>query len=244
MTNQSITARRSAWRFLHPGLWFSYLGHLVRTWDARLFGVDYAQYHRVLKRLVLDGRCESLLDVGCGANSPIGNFAAQIPRRVGVDTHLPSIDQSRNAGIHSEYVISNVLEIGEKFAVDSFDCVTLLEVIEHLPREAGEQLLAQCERIARLRVVVSCPNGFLFQPPTPDNPFQEHISGWSAEDFRSRGYEVTGVAGWKPLRGPLMRPRWRPHAVFRRLSLLTERYVETRPDQAFQILCVKKFPQG
>ena len=210
MTNQSITARRSAWRFLHPGLWFSYLGHLVRTWDARLFGVDYAQYHRVLKRLVLDGRCESLLDVGCGANSPIGNFAAQIPRRVGVDTHLPSIDQSRNAGIHSEYVISNVLEIGEKFAVDSFDCVTLLEVIEHLPREAGEQLLAQCERIARLRVVVSCPNGFLFQPPTPDNPFQEHISGWSAEDFRSRGYEVTGVAGWKPLRGPLMRPKWRP----------------------------------
>ena len=244
MTTPPVTARRSAWRFLHPGLWLSYVGHLLRKWDARLFGVDYEQYHRVLKRLVLDGRCESLLDVGCGANSPVGRFAAQIPRRVGVDTHLPSIEQSRNAGIHSEYVISNVLEIGEKFAVDSFDCVTLLEVIEHLPREAGEQLLAQCERIARLRVVVSCPNGFLFQPPTPDNPFQEHISGWSAEDFRSRGYEVIGVSGWKPLRGPLMRPRWRPHAVFRRLSLLTERFVETRPDQAFQILCVKKIPQA
>ena len=143
MTIQPITARRSARRFLHPGLWFSYLGHLFRRWDARLFGVDYAQYHRVLKRLVLDGRCESLLDVGCGANSPVGRFAAQITRRVGVDTHLPSIEQSRNAGIHSEYVISNVLEIGEKFAADSFDCVTLLEVIEHLPRETGEQLLAR-----------------------------------------------------------------------------------------------------
>ena len=243
MRDHSVVETRSIWRFLRPGLWMNFFGHSIRKLDARLFGVDYDQYHRVLRRLVLDGRCESLLDVGCGAKSPVGHFAAEIPRRVGVDTHLPSIEQSRNAGIHSEYVVSNVLEIGDKFAADSFDCVTLLEVIEHLPRDAGERLLAQCERIARLKVVVSTPNGFLYQAPTPDNPFQEHVSGWSAEDFRSRGYEVTGIAGWKPLRGPLMRPRWRPHAIFGRLSLLTERHFETRPDQAFQILCVKKFPE-
>jgi hypothetical protein len=122
--------------------------------------------------------------------------------------------------------------------------VTLLEVVEHLPRADGEKLLEQCERIARTKVVVSTPNGFVSQSATPDNPFQEHVSGWTAEDFVSRGYEVTGIAGWKQLRGPLMRPRWRPHAIFRRLSLVTEAWFKKRPGQAFQLLCVKKVSRG
>ena len=212
----------------------------MRNADAWLFGIEYEQYHRILRRLVLDGGCDSLLDVGCGGNSPIGKFASEIRYRVGVDTHLSSIERSRGAGIHSEYVIANVLEIGARFPAHSFDCVTLIEVIEHLPREQGEMLLEQCEKIARVKVIVSTPNGFVFQAPMPDNPFQEHVSGWTTEDFRRRGYEVTGTAGWKQFRGPLMRPRWRPHAVFRRLSLVTEAWFEERPGQAFQLLCVKK----
>jgi hypothetical protein len=227
-------------RFLSLRFWFGSLGSVIRRADAWLFGVDYQQYHRVLRRLVLDGGCDSLLDVGCGENSPVGRFATEIRFRVGVDTHLPSIERSRGAGIHSEYVVANVLEIGSRFAARSFDCVTLLEVVEHLPRAEGERLLEQCERIARQKVVVSTPNGFLFQAATPDNPFQEHVSGWTVDDFVSRGYEVTGIAGWKPLRGPLMRPSWRPHAIFRRLSLVTEPWFESRPRQAFQLLCVKK----
>ena len=231
-----MTARK----ILNARLWFSFLGHLIRKADAWLFGLDYQQYHRVLRRLVLNDGCDSLLDVGCGENSPIGKFATEIRYRVGVDTHLPSIERSRGAGIHSEYVVASVLDIGAKFPARSFDCVTLLEVIEHLPRADGEKLLQQCEKIARVKVVVSTPNGFVFQAPTPDNPFQEHVSGWTVEDFRGRGYEVIGVAGWKQLRGPLMRPRWRPHAVFGRLSLATDAWFEKRPGQAFQLLCVKK----
>jgi hypothetical protein len=225
---------------LNPQRWLSFLGHLTRKADARLFGVDYQQYHRLVRRFVLDGGCDSLLDVGCGRLSPVAGFASEIRYRVGVDAHLPSVERSRIAGIHSEYVVANLLEIGEKFLAKSFDCVTLLEVIEHFPRADGEKLLEQCERIARVKVVVSTPNGFVPQLPEPDNPFQEHISGWTVEDFRSRGYEVTGTAGWKAFRGPLMRPRWRPHAFFLRLSLRTESWFEKRPNHAFQILCVKK----
>jgi SAM-dependent methyltransferase len=220
-------------------LWISFLGHHARQADAWLFGAEYQQYHRILRRLVINSGCDSLLDVGCGENSPVGRFAAEIRYRVGVDAHLPSIERSRRAGIHSEYVVANVMDIGAKFSALSFDCVTLLEVIEHLSRADGEQLLAQCEGIARKKVVVSTPNGFVSQAPTPDNPFQEHISGWTAADFQSRGYEVTGIAGWKWLRGPLMQPRWRPRAIFGRLSLVTEAWFEKHPDEAFQLLCVK-----
>ena len=242
MTRRREQPGRTRWRFLRPGLWFSFIRRVARDADARIFGTEYAQYHRVLRELVLDGGCRSVLDVGCGESSPIAFMAADIPLRVGVDVHLPSIEKSRAAGIHSDYVVMNVLEIGSRFPPGSFDCVTLLEVIEHLPRSDGDALLAQCERIARKKVVLSTPNGFVEQPPTRENRFQEHVSGWTAADIRSRGYRATGVAGLMFLRGPLMRPKWRPHALFRRISLLTERWAENRPDKAFQILCIKKIP--
>ena len=152
-------------RILNPRLWKSFLGHLVRGADARLFGVEYQQYHRILRQLVLQGGCDSLLDVGCGERSPVAGFAGEIRFRVGVDSHLASIERSRIAGIHSDYVVANVLAIGDNFPARSFDCVMLLEVIEHLTRADGEKLLEQCERIARLKVVVSTPNGFVAQPP-------------------------------------------------------------------------------
>ena len=232
--------RLNGWRFLNPRLWLSFLLMMARSASEKAFGVEYAQYHRILRRLVLDGGCTSVLDVGCGERSPLAFFANEIPYRVGVDAHEGSIEKSRAANIHTAYVVSNVTEIGKRFSPGSFDCVLLLEVIEHLPREGGASLLAQCERIARKRVVASTPNGFVEQASTPENPFQAHISGWTTADFTVRGYEVTGVAGWKFLRGPLMRPKWKPHAVFSRVSMLTEPWFENRPHNAFQILCVKK----
>ena len=203
MTTQQGIKKRNALRFLSPRLWFSFLGHALRRLDAQVFGVDYSQYHRILRQKVLAGGCDSLLDVGCGECSPVAHFASEVRYRVGVDTHLPSIERSRIAGIHSDYVVANIREIGEIFPARSFDCVTPLEVIEHLSRAEGEKILEQCERIARVKVVVSTPNGFVLQPPTVDNPFQEHISGWTAEEFRGRGYEVIGTAGWKHLRGAI-----------------------------------------
>jgi ubiquinone/menaquinone biosynthesis C-methylase UbiE len=181
-----------------------------------------------------------LLDVGCGERSPLHLFSREIPRTVGVDAHGPSLEASRRAGIHTDYVQTDVTGIGERFEPRSFDCVVLLDVIEHLSKEDGERMLEAMERIARRKVIVFTPNGLLPQPPEPGNPLQEHISGWTAEEMRRRGYEVTGIAGWKPLRGPYVKPRWRPHAAWERIALLTERRYESRPDDAFQILCVKR----
>lgn len=220
-------------------LWLSKAGAILRSVDSALFGVSFEQYHRRLREVVLEGGCESLLDVGCGERSPVHKFSREIPRTVGVDAHAPSLDTSRGAGIHTDYVQADVRNIGERFEPATFDCVVSLDVIEHLARADGERLLEAMERIARRKVVVFTPNGFLEQPPEPGNPHQEHLSGWTAEEMRRRGYLVMGIAGWKPLRGPYVKPRWHPHAIWERVALLTERRYESRPDQAFQILCVK-----
>jgi hypothetical protein len=231
---------RSAARYANPVLWWRKAAGIWRGVDAHLFGVSFEQYFRALRKTIVDGSCESLLDIGCGEKSPIFGFSKEIEKTTGVDSHLPSIERSRAEGIHTDYVQLNIADIGGKFAPHSYDCVIALDVIEHFEKEDGLRLLDAMERIARKKVVVFTPNGFVAQPPTPDNPHQLHRSGWTVAEMRARGYEVVGIGGWRPLRGAYANPRVRPYWLTERLSLLTERFFESRPEQAYQILCTKR----
>jgi hypothetical protein len=133
-----------------------------------------------------------------------------------------------------------VLEIGSAFEQASFDAVVAFDLIEHLDRDDGLSLLRLMERIARRRVVVFTPNGFLRQQGSADNPFQRHRSGWTAEDFVLRGYEVHGIHGLRILRGHKGSVRWRPRRLWGIVSDLTQPLVHRRPSLAFHLLCVKE----
>jgi SAM-dependent methyltransferase len=211
---------------------------LMRTADERLFGRRWAHFDALLRRAVTED-CRTVLDVGCGAASPIRAFSAELDLAVGVDVHIPSLLRSRAERRHHAYCCLDVTRIERAIAEKSFDCVMSIDVIEHLTKEGGLELLRALERIARKRVVIFTPNGFLPQPATPDNPHQEHISGWTADEMRALGYDVFGINGWRPLRGmyaEARHPRW----LVERLARLTERRFETHPRGAFQILCVKR----
>ncbi len=230
----------SALRFANPVLWLRKAGAIRRAIDARVFGVSFAQYFAALEETIVDGSCQSLLDIGCGERSPIFGFSIRIPRTIGVDSHLPSIERSRAEGIHTDYVQMNLAEIADRFEPRSIDCVVALDVIEHFEKEQGVRLLDAMERIARRKVVVFTPNGFVAQAATPDNPHQLHRSGWTPAEMRARGYEVRGIGGWRPLRGAYALPRIHPYWLTERLSLLTEPLFESHPERAFQILCTKQ----
>jgi len=62
--------------------------------------------------------CKSLLDVGCGSNSPIKYFSKNI-YSVGVDGFLPSIKKSEQLKIHNKYYKMDLLNIGKKFKENS-----------------------------------------------------------------------------------------------------------------------------
>ena len=182
--------------------------------------------------------CRSMLDVGCGVDAVLMNLVPGIPHSVGVDFALP-LDPDGTQKRHSEYRQLDIRSLNEHFPPDSFDCVVALDVIEHVEKKDGHALLKAMESIASRRVIVFTPNGFLFQPPAPDNPYQEHVSGWEVEDFLKLGYRVKGVNGWKPLRGPFAKPRWLPRSFWERVSLSTQKPFESRPHHAFQLLCTK-----
>ena len=210
----------------------------LRRWTFRhLYLPLFPGYPQELQKAI--GDAGSVLDVGCGTDSPVG----RIPRTfhsIGVDIYAPSLEDSRQKRLHDEYHELDVLEIDRAFAPRSIDAIVASDLIEHLRKPDGDTLLEKMERVARKRVIIFTPNGFLPQGDVGGNPWQRHLSGWTPAEMRSRGFRVIGVNGWKPLRGALAAPRWRPRLFWQCVSDLTEPLVRRHPEHAFQMLCVKE----
>jgi predicted TPR repeat methyltransferase len=208
-------------------------GFLKDAYKKYLPWTYYAELRKAVKG------CTKLLDVGCGSDSPVRYFADKI-YCVGVDLHEASIEESKKQGIHNDYYLMDVLEIQKKFAAKSFDCVLASDVIEHLTKEDGLKLLEMMEAIAKKRVIVFTPNGFLPQGEYDDNPWQVHKSGWEITEMEARGYRVIGINGYKSFRGEYADIRLRPKLIWRIVAELSQFLVRNHPRYAFQILCVKE----
>ena len=212
-------------------------GTVRRPWDL-LFSPLYDEYHKELEKCVV-GHGDTLLDVGCGAESPIRTFSKKIRSTVGVDAHERSVEHSRNLGIHGSYQVMDITKISDKFSAKSFDIVLLSDVIEHLKKEDGTRLVHAAEKIAKKRVIIFTPNGYLRQTPDDDNPHQTHLSGWLPAEMERLGYRITGINGLKFLRTEHARIAWKPRFFWGKVSLLSQWIAKPFPELAFQILCVK-----
>jgi len=181
---------------------------------------------------------KSLLDVGCGSDSPIKAFSRKITA-TGVDGYHPSIEKSRNQQIHDNYVECDIRELGKQFSPHSYDTVLASDVIEHLTKEDGLKIISAMENIARNQVILFTPNGFLPQGRYDENDYQVHKSGWTASELKSKGYKVFGINGLKELRGEFSAIKWKPRFLWRVLSDLTQHLTYYLPEMAFQLLAVK-----
>ena len=219
-------------------------------------GLDFIYHNRISARILhtlvhclqreLEG-CSTVLDLGCGSSSPL-QFCG-ISWSVGVDGHIPSLEASRGRGLHDAYVAADVRHLDFKPA--SFDAVLLVDLLEHLSREDGEDLLMRAESWARIRVVVKSPNGFFEQAALGDNPYQVHLSGWTVAEMRVRDYRAYGMAGWKGVRSDrdteaeddeqsICRTiRWRPRPFWLLVSALSQILTYYAPQKGFEVLYVK-----
>jgi ubiquinone/menaquinone biosynthesis C-methylase UbiE len=182
---------------------------------------------------------ETLLDVGCGNNSPILRFGRRPTWSVGVDLYRPWLEESRTKGIHDEYVEANILEIDQRFEPGQFQVVLACDVLEHFAVADGASLLAQMATIASDRVVVLTPNGFVPQGETFGNPFEVHRSGWTPKMLQAHGFEVAGLNGVRWLRGELGTARVRPRRVGEALAVWSQPFARRFPATAFHLLASK-----
>lgn len=197
----------------------------------------FPDYPQVLESLV--SGCKSLLDVGCGSSSSIKFFSKKL-YCVGIDAFQPSIEKSKKEKIHNRYYKMNILDIGKKFKTNSFDCVLASNIIEHLTKKDGLRFLKMIEDIAKKKVIVYTPNGFVPQEKYENNVWQIHKSGWNPDEMRKMGYKVTGFLGWKPLRKEYSIIRFWPRFVWNIISDITQFFVKNSPKKAWQLLCVKE----
>ncbi len=178
-----------------------------------------------------------MCEVGCGLSSPIQWL--ELKRVVGVDRYAPALAEARRRGAYDELQLCDVRDIGRRLAPKQFNACVALDVIEHLTKEEGRQLLCDMERLASKKVIVFTPNGFLPQTGTGED-FQTHLSGWETGEMQSLGYKVEGVLGWKVLRGEQHGLRFRPRTLWSIVSYLTQlSYTRSHPHKAAALLCVK-----
>jgi SAM-dependent methyltransferase len=197
-------------------------------------------YLNTLRRMLAD--CRSCLDIGCGGWSPTRHL--RFEHSVGVDGHTPLLDEARKNRTHTDFVFARAQEIGEQFAAGQFDCCVALDLIEHLTKGDGLKLIRDMERIAAKKIRIFTPSGFLSQR-SRDGDLQEHLSGWSADEMRSLGFEVIGMHGARSLRGEEHRHRFRPYALSGVVSAVSHyAYTRRHPEKAAAILCVKSAVQA
>ncbi len=225
---------------MNPNYVTGLLRSTLQPISRKIFGPLRDQF-AIHFRNEIEEHCQSLLDVGCGFNSPVQLLRKRPAHLVGVDAYAPVLEESRSRKLHDEYRLMNVLSIKEAFGPKSFDCVIACDLIEHLERQDGLELIAQMEHLARKSVIIYTPNGFLPQGEEYGNPLQRHLSGWNAREMQHRGYTVIGIQGLKSLRGEMATVRWKPTFFWERLSLLSQLLTEKRPSLAFRLFCVKRF---
>lgn len=201
---------------------------------------DYLQLSYRLHQMVRS--YDSLLDLGGGAGAV---WEKRIPVdtkvRVVVDQHQPSINLGLQRGIYTQAVKEDLLTFLMAQSTDSFDVVLAISVIEHIPTEAGIKMATEMQRVAKHLAIIFTPNGFVRQPPTLDNPYQEHLSGWKSKDLESLGFQfVGGFNGLKFLRTTHGMARFKPDIIGVPLLLISALLTRRSKRLSFEILHLAK----
>lgn len=188
----------------------------------------------------------SILDVGCGKSSPLKLITENV-YKVGIDIFKPALLKSKTSKIHDKYYCANVMQIDKYFQPKQFDCVVALDLIEHLDKNGGLELIRKMEKIAKKKVIIFTPNWFISQGAhsfvAQDgyvNKYQEHKSGWTVNEFKKLGYFVSGMNGLINLRTLKSQIKFKPRLLWLMISDLTQLFVRNKPQYAYQLFCVKK----
>ncbi|MFH1545348.1 MAG: class I SAM-dependent methyltransferase [archaeon] len=134
---------------------------------------------------------DTVLDLGCGIMGITKNLKCKSV--LGVDAWYPYLDSVKET--------QNVLcmpinkDTVSYFVNDSFDVVTMLDFVEHFEKEEAFNVIKHAERIARKKIIIFTPEGFLEQEDSlswgKGNPkYQKHRCGFTSQELEMMGYEI------------------------------------------------------
>ena len=132
-----------------------------------------------------------VLDVGCGQ----GEFGfllkrdGKCGRLVGVDVWKPYVKWLKEMRIYDELVLADARYL--PFQPDSFSLAVASEIIQHMEKQRGSELLFELHHLAD-NIVVSTTRLQRREEPH-NNPFLRHRSSWHRHDLEQLGYTAENV---------------------------------------------------
>ena len=157
--------------------------HIVWSLLRQGFDPNAILFRLALRKTLLG--CDSVLDIGCGVSGKLREVGA--PNTTGFEGYQPDFEEAKRRKTHDQLIFGDAHQLANMFQPRQFDACVALDVIEHLTKEDGLKLIQDMEQIARKRVVIFTPKGFLPQRHAVDNDLQVHLSGWEPEEMRKLG---------------------------------------------------------
>jgi hypothetical protein len=176
------------------------------------------EFWNVAKNDVLRAEPKVVLDIGCGVRpfgllrfsahiclEPFAPYASTLAKRFPGETGIMPF-----MGMAPDDLW--------RFPDKSVDSVFLLDVIEHMDKDAGMEVLREAKRISRRSSHVFTPLGFMEQHVSESdldewgyegNSLQTHVSGWGVEDFLD--YEITVMEKYHELESGDFGAIWASH---------------------------------
>jgi hypothetical protein len=158
-----------------------------------------------------------VLDVGYGIR-PMKFFRPKV--HICAEPYYEYVNILQNIAINHPHIIVMHADALKTFSVlpdRSVDSIFLIDVIEHMQKEIGREVLRESERVARRQIIIFTPLGFMPQHYEAGDrdawglsgtAQQEHLSGWLPDDFADSWsfllcprYHVTDASG-TPLAQP------------------------------------------
>jgi hypothetical protein len=162
-----------------------------RVMTAHITWVGAEEIHARASELMLPASV--VLDIGCGIR-PQRFVQADFQICLEPSAEYLSFLKACTPGANLVGLPFSALQGLEFLGDKSVDSVFLVDVLEHMPRQVGEAVIAQCSRVARKQIIIFTPLGFMPQEVHAGEPdawgmaggeLQQHKSGWNPEDFES-----------------------------------------------------------
>lgn len=149
---------------------------------------------------------KTVLDLGCGKGTVMKIISKGENWVItGVELDEDYIEEAKKSGVYKEVIKGNIASLPKYILNKKFDIVLCLQAIEHISKKEGEKALIVWESLAKKRIVIATPVGFIpyeriEESKHENNPLLKHRSGWFSDEFRKKSYIVHGQ-GWRLIYG-------------------------------------------
>ena len=135
----------------------------------------------------LAGNYRTLADLGSGFGYYAETLREHADYLVGLDAFSPALEMAKRRKVFDDLIRADILPL--PLRSQNIDCVTLFDVVEHLSKNDGRELLTSLEP----SVFVStsgCDFSNKSYARLLGNTLENHVSTWSWKEFEDMGYKA------------------------------------------------------